>query len=150
MTATAADLISTVEEDRPRRQTVVAANLALLSQDLRFVVNVTSQEGSFRSLGNKGPNHPHTNMAKASLNMLTCSVADEFSKEGVAVVSVDTGWISKMKPEPAAEAEPHLQSAPPLTAADGAARVLDPIISTLNGARPMTGCLLRNFEPVDW
>ena len=47
----------------------------------------------------KGAQHPHTNMAKASLNMMTCSVADEFSRAGVAVVSVDTGWISKMKLE---------------------------------------------------
>ena len=89
-------------------------------------------------------------MAKASLNMMTCSVADELSKEGVAVVSVDTGWISKMKPEPVAEKEPHVQTLPPLSAEDGAARVLDPIISTLNGAQPVTGCLLRNFQPVDW
>lgn len=121
-----------------------------LAKQMRFVVNVTSQEGSFRTLGNKGANHPHTNMAKASLNMMTCSVADEFSKEGVAVVSVDTGWISKMKPDPLAETEPHIQSLPPLTAEDGAARVLDPILGALNGVIPITGCLLRNFRPVDW
>ncbi|CAE7272935.1 unnamed protein product [Symbiodinium natans] len=121
-----------------------------LMKEVKYVVNVTSQEGSFRSLGNKGANHPHTNMAKASLNMMTCSVADEFSRAGVAIVSVDTGWISRMKPEPLAEAEPHVQSAPPLSAEDGAARVLDPIISTMNGQQPVTGCLLRNFQPVDW
>lgn len=121
-----------------------------LIKHVRFVVNVSSQEGSFRTLGSKGANHPHTNMAKASLNMMTCSVADEFSRSGVAVVSVDTGWISRMKPEPLAEAEPHVQSAPPLSAEDGAARVLDPVISTMNGQQPVTGCLLRNFQPVDW
>eukprot|EP00928_Gymnodinium_smaydae_P055223 TRINITY_DN38817_c0_g1_i1.p1 TRINITY_DN38817_c0_g1~~TRINITY_DN38817_c0_g1_i1.p1 ORF type:complete len:1155 (-),score=92.42 TRINITY_DN38817_c0_g1_i1:285-3749(-) len=120
------------------------------AQRMRFVINVTSQEGSFRSPGNKGPSHPHTNMAKASLNMLTCSAADEFCKEGVAVVSVDTGWISRMKPEPLAKAQAHVQNTPPLSAEDGAARVLDPILSALNGQQPLTGCLLRNFQPVDW
>ena len=121
-----------------------------LARQMRFVVNVTSQEGSFRGPGAKGPAHPHTNMAKASLNMMTCSVADALARDGVAVVSVDTGWISRMKPEALAEAQPHLQVTPPLTAEDGAARVLDPILSALNGAPPVTGCLLRNFQPVDW
>jgi len=144
------DLLSSAEAVGKKRKNFALKSLMEGAKNMRFVVNVTSQEGSFRTLGNKGPKHPHTNMAKASLNMMTCSVADEFSKEGVAVVSVDTGWISKMKPDPVAETEPHVQSAPPLTAEDGAARVLDPIFSTLNGEKPVTGCLLRNFQPVDW
>ncbi|CAL1156924.1 unnamed protein product [Cladocopium goreaui] len=149
----ASDLLSSPDTGvfTKRRVSTLSTEVKLASaRQMRFVVNVTSQEGSFRSLGNKGGNHPHTNMAKASLNMMTCSVADEFSKEGVAVVSVDTGWISKMKPDPVAETEPHVQSSPPLSTEDGAARVLDPILSTLNGNQPVTGCLLRNFQPVDW
>ena len=61
------------------------------------------------------------------------------------VVSVDTGWISKMKPEPLAEAEPHVQSAPPLSAEDGAARVLDPVITAMNGTQPVTGVPAAKF-----
>ena len=150
------DLLSTSDKEAPKMQLrgylgpAILEQKRKLMQDVRFVVNVTSQEGSFRSLGSKGANHPHTNMAKASLNMMTCSVADEFSRAGVVVVSVDTGWISKMKPEPLAEAEPHVQSAPPLSAEDGAARVLDPVITAMNGTQPVTGCLLRNFQPADW
>lgn len=121
-----------------------------LARRMRFVINVTSQEGQFRSSSSKGPAHPHTNMAKASLNMLTCSVADELARAGVVVVSVDTGWISQMKPEHYIAAEPHLLTSPPLTAEDGAARVLDPIISALNGGPVSTGCVLRNFEPMEW
>eukprot|EP00439_Symbiodinium_sp_Y106_P072586 s85_g13.t1 len=121
------DLLSTADNPRDRLPTsalrgyfTVGSHILekrrRLIRDVRFVVNVSSQEGSFRALGSKGANQPHTNMAKASLNMMTCSVADEFSRAGVAVVSVDTGWISRMKPEPLAEAEPHVQSAPPLSA----------------------------------
>lgn len=40
----------------------------------------------YSELARPGANHPHTNMAKASLNMMTCSVADEFSKEGKSSV----------------------------------------------------------------
>lgn len=117
---------------------------------MRFIVNVTSQEGQFRESDSKGPAHPHTNMAKASLNMLTCSIADELGKEGILVVSVDTGWISAMTPVPRIEAQSHLQTSPPLSAEDGAARVLDPIVSAINGGEIFTGCVLRNFEPIDW
>ena len=36
----------------------------------KYVVNVSAMEGQF-ARGYKGPGHPHTNMAKAALNMLT-------------------------------------------------------------------------------
>ena len=41
-----------------------------------YVVNVSAMEGQF-SRGYKGPGHPHTNMAKAALNMLTRTSAKE-------------------------------------------------------------------------
>src|SRR5690606_35537189 len=41
-----------------------------------YVVNVSAMEGQF-SRRYKGPGHPHTNMAKAALNMLTRTSAEE-------------------------------------------------------------------------
>jgi NAD(P)-dependent dehydrogenase (short-subunit alcohol dehydrogenase family) len=41
----------------------------------KFIVNVSAMEGKFYRY--KTPNHPHTNMGKAALNMLTrTSAAD--------------------------------------------------------------------------
>ena len=43
----------------------------------KFIVNVTSSEGQF-SYQNKTMYHPHTNMTKAALNMLTRTSAKEY------------------------------------------------------------------------
>ncbi|WP_204250947.1 Rossmann-fold NAD(P)-binding domain-containing protein, partial [Saezia sanguinis] len=42
----------------------------------KYVVNVSAMEGVF-ARGYKGAGHPHTNMAKAALNMLTRTSARE-------------------------------------------------------------------------
>ena len=94
------------------------------------IINVSALEGKF-SVGKKGSGHPHTNMSKAALNMLTLTSAGQMYQEGVLVNAVDTGWITDMAPggvgAVAATHETHV--APPLDAVDGAARVLDPIFS---------------------
>jgi NAD(P)-dependent dehydrogenase (short-subunit alcohol dehydrogenase family) len=63
-----------------------------------YIVNVSAMEGQF-GRGYKGPGHPHTNMAKASLNMLTRTSAKEMLEtDGILMTSIDTGWITDERP----------------------------------------------------
>jgi len=111
-----------------------------------FIINVTSQEGQF-SAQNKSNEHVHTNMAKAGLNMLTRTIAYDYSQKGIYVSSVDTGWVSRMRPLVSTT----LSIKPPLLIEDGAARVLHPIYSTFDSEKePIFGVLLKNFEVVPW
>jgi NAD(P)-dependent dehydrogenase (short-subunit alcohol dehydrogenase family) len=93
------------------------------NQQPKFIVNVTSSEGIFHLM--KNSKHPHTNMAKASLNMLTKTIAMDFAQQQIYVSCVDTGWVSKLAPLPMQDSSRKI----PLTVEDGAARVLDPIFS---------------------
>src|SRR5262249_2779768 len=111
----------------------------------RFVVNVAAKEGAFRRRGSQGT-HPHTNMAKAALNMLTRTAAGKLSAEGIFVSSVDPGWVSDQRPHSASE-----DFIPPLDAIDGAARVLDPVFRGVEeSAVPPCGVLLKDYRPTDW
>ncbi len=116
----------------------------------RFVVNVSAMEGKFYR--RKAPTHPHTNMAKAALNMMTRTCADElWEASAILMNSVDTGWINDEKPLERAQA--HAQNhafQTPLDEIDAAARILDPIFSTLNGAPPAVGKFLKDYRPVEW
>merc|ERR1719253_2066615 len=94
--------------------------------DWKFVVNVSAMEGKFYRT--KTANHPHTNMAKAALNMMTRTSAQDYATDGIFMNSVDTGWINDENPLPTASrisAEHNFQS--PLDEVDAAARILDPI-----------------------
>ncbi|KAI8619459.1 hypothetical protein BC830DRAFT_768787 [Chytriomyces sp. MP71] len=116
-----------------------------------FVVNVSSREGNFGA-SNKNVDgyddtagmHPHTNMAKAALNRLTQTIAADWAKEGVYVTAVDPGWVSAMGPGECKRV------VPPLTEEDGAARILDPIFTGMNGGALLSGVLLRNFQVSPW
>jgi NAD(P)-dependent dehydrogenase (short-subunit alcohol dehydrogenase family) len=115
----------------------------------KYVVNVSAMEGQF-SRGYKGPGHPHTNMAKAALNMLTRTSAQEMLEtDGILMTSVDTGWITDERPHPQkmrlADAGFHA----PLDLADGAARVYDPIVRGEAG-EDLHGCFLKDYEPSPW
>jgi NAD(P)-dependent dehydrogenase (short-subunit alcohol dehydrogenase family) len=44
---------------------------------------------------NKQSSHPHTNMAKASLNMITRTSAQQFINDNIYMNSVDTGWVTE-------------------------------------------------------
>ena len=105
------------------------------------IINVSALEGKF-SVGKKGSGHPHTNMSKAALNMLTLSSAGGFFSERVLVNAVDTGWVTDMAPGGvgAVAATHATHVGPPLDAIDGAARVLDPIFSHVRDPR---GFLVR-------
>ena len=74
--------------------------LAASAARRKYVVNVSAMEGQF-GRGYKGPGHPHTNMAKAAVNMLTRTSAQEMLEtDGILMTSVDTGWITDERPHP--------------------------------------------------
>ena len=115
----------------------------------KYVVNVSAMEGQF-SRGYKGPGHPHTNMAKAALNMLTrTSAAEMLETDGILMTAVDTGWITDERPHPTklrlAEEGFHA----PLDLVDGAARVYDPIVRGEAG-EDLYGCFLKDYAKADW
>lgn len=114
----------------------------------RYVVNVSAMEGSF-SRRNKTSRHPHTNMAKASLNMLTRTIASEYVLDGIHVTSVDTGWVTDERPQPAKEALHEAGFRVPLDVVDGAARVYDPIVRGVHGDR-VSGVFLKDYQVVQW
>jgi NAD(P)-dependent dehydrogenase (short-subunit alcohol dehydrogenase family) len=114
-----------------------------------YIVNVSAMEGQFNR-GYKGPGHPHTNMAKAALNMLTRTSAHELlTQDGILMTSVDTGWITDERPVPTklrlADAGFHA----PLDLVDGAARVYDPIVRGEAG-EDVYGCFLKDYQPAPW
>jgi NAD(P)-dependent dehydrogenase (short-subunit alcohol dehydrogenase family) len=123
---------------------------ALASSPARrtYVVNVSAMEGQF-SRGYKGPGHPHTNMAKAALNMLTRTSAKELLDDGILMTSVDTGWITDERPHPTRMRLAGEGFHAPLDLVDGAARVYDPIVRGEAG-EDLHGVFLKDYEPADW
>jgi NAD(P)-dependent dehydrogenase (short-subunit alcohol dehydrogenase family) len=119
----------------------------------RFIVNVSAMEGKF-SRQYKSPNHPHTNMAKAALNMLTrTSAGDLAARHRVYMNSVDTGWINDENPLERASKFAHANHfQTPLDEIDAAARILDPIFSSLNGEveTPVWGKFLKDYKETGW
>ncbi|OOC57411.1 MULTISPECIES: SDR family NAD(P)-dependent oxidoreductase [Nocardiopsis] len=114
-----------------------------------YVVNVSAMEGVF-GRGYKGAGHPHTNMAKAALNMLTRTSAQEMlESDGILVTSVDTGWITDERPHPDKERLAEAGFHAPLDLEDGAARVYDPIVRGELG-EDLHGCFLKDYAPADW
>jgi NAD(P)-dependent dehydrogenase (short-subunit alcohol dehydrogenase family) len=105
-------------------------------------------EGKF-NYAHKMPQHPHTNMAKAALNMLTRTVAADYVQTGIHVTSVDTGWVTDERPEPGRRRARARGFYPPLDVVDGAARVYAPILDGLAG-RPQAGVLLKDYRPTGW
>jgi NAD(P)-dependent dehydrogenase (short-subunit alcohol dehydrogenase family) len=116
----------------------------------KHIVNVSAVEGQFYRRF-KTTRHPHTNMAKAALNMMTRTSAAEYHADGIHMNSVDTGWVSDEDPVAIAEqkrAEHRFH--PPLDIVDGAARIVDPIIVGANTGRHVWGQFLKDFAPTDW
>ncbi len=113
-----------------------------------YVVNVSAMEGQF-SRGYKGPGHPHTNMAKAALNMLTRTSAEEMLTDGILMTSVDTGWITDERPHPTKMRLAQEGFHAPLDLVDGAARVYDPIVRGERG-EDVYGCFLKDYRPAAW
>ncbi len=116
----------------------------------KHIVNVSAMEGQFyRSF--KTTRHPHTNMAKAALNMMTRTAATDYHNDGIHMNSVDTGWVTDEDPaELAAKKVLEERFHPPLDIVDGAARIVDPIISGINTGEHVWGQFLKDYKPADW
>ncbi len=116
----------------------------------KHIVNVSAMEGQFnRAL--KTTRHPHTNMAKAALNMMTRTSAADYVKDGIHMNSVDTGWVTDEDDfARTVEKEEAQRFAPPLDSVDGAARCVDPIFVGFNTGRHCWGQFLKDYEPAPW
>jgi NAD(P)-dependent dehydrogenase (short-subunit alcohol dehydrogenase family) len=123
--------------------------LAASTARRKYIVNVSAMEGVF-SRRYKGPGHPHTNMAKAALNMLTrTSAAEMFEADGILMTSVDTGWITDERPHPTKVRLAEEGFHAPLDLVDGAARVYDPVVQGEAGT-DLYGIFLKDYRRSDW
>ena len=116
----------------------------------KHIVNVSAMEGIF-SRGPKTDKHPHTNMAKAALNMMTLTASRDYVKDGIHMNAVDTGWVTDVDPAIHADRKKvELDFAPPLDIVDGAARVCDPFFAGLLTGEHVYGRFLKDYKPSNW
>lgn len=116
----------------------------------RFIVNVSAMEGQFNR--HKTVYHPHTNMAKAALNMMTRTSGEDFARDGIYMTSVDTGWITDENPTPKRErGQGERGFFPPLDIIDGASRIYHPVAQGVSQPEtPFFGVFLKDYRPCPW
>ncbi len=116
----------------------------------KHIVNVTAMEGKFYRF-KKEDRHPHTNMAKAALNMLTHTAAGSLAEEGIFMNAVDTGWVTDEDPVQLALQKQKVHDfQPPLDIVDGAARICDPFFHGILTGHHWHGKFLKDYAPIDW
>jgi NAD(P)-dependent dehydrogenase (short-subunit alcohol dehydrogenase family) len=115
----------------------------------KHVVNVSAMEGQFYRT-TKTDKHPHTNMAKAALNMMTRTAAPDFVKDGIHMNAVDTGWVTDEDPAAHAARKAQLGFSPPLDIIDGAARIVDPIFTGRLSGTHVWGQFLKDYKAAPW
>jgi NAD(P)-dependent dehydrogenase (short-subunit alcohol dehydrogenase family) len=116
----------------------------------KHIVNVSAMEGKFFRF-KKGERHPHTNMAKAALNMMTHTSASELAKYGIYMNAVDTGWVTDEDPVALTRKKEALHDfQPPLDIVDGAARICDPFFDGIQTGKHWCGQFLKDYHPIDW
>jgi NAD(P)-dependent dehydrogenase (short-subunit alcohol dehydrogenase family) len=124
--------------------------LARSSHERRFVVNVSAMEGQFAR--KKTIYHPHTNMAKAALNMMTRTSGDDYARDNIYMTSVDTGWVTDENPTPKrTRKQDETGFYPPLDIVDGMARIYHPIAEGINNPEtPYYGVFLKDYTLTPW
>jgi NAD(P)-dependent dehydrogenase (short-subunit alcohol dehydrogenase family) len=115
----------------------------------RHIVNVSAMEGQFYRV-TKSDKHPHTNMAKAALNMMTRTSAPDYRKDGIFMNAVDTGWVTDEDPAIHVERKVADGFQPPLDIIDGAARILDPFLTGINTGVQVWGQFIKDYKPSPW
>lgn len=116
----------------------------------KHIINVSAMEGKFHRW-HKEARHPHTNMAKAALNMMTHTSASDLAKYGIYMNAVDTGWVTDEDPIELARKKADIHDfQPPLDIVDGAARVMDPLFDGINTGKHWCGKFLKDYRPIDW
>ena len=115
----------------------------------KHIVNVSAMEGQFYR-ATKTDKHPHTNMAKAALNMMTRTSAPDYVKDGIHMNAVDTGWVTDEDPAVHAARKAEEGFSPPLDIIDGAARIVDPIFVGRLTGKHVWGQFLKDYKPAPW
>lgn len=116
----------------------------------QHIVNASAMEGKFNRW-TKTDKHPHTNMAKAALNMMSLTSAPDYAKNGIYMNAVDTGWITDEDPAHLSQAKKEMHDfEPPLDIVDGAARLLDPVFTSLLTGEHIFGKFLKDYKPSEW
>jgi NAD(P)-dependent dehydrogenase (short-subunit alcohol dehydrogenase family) len=123
--------------------------MAKLPENSKYIINVSSMEGRFNGI-DKPHRHPHTNMAKASLHMMTRTCAKEYAKHRIFMNCVDPGWISFQHPYPIVQSMQERGDRPPFDAIDAASRICDPIFMGLNEGRNLFNKFFKDYAETEW